>query len=126
LNIDLSKHGYKVNVLTRNQETENSKKLGALPNVTLFTGETDDEVALRKAFAGVDYAFVNLNSWALGIKNEIFWGIRIFEIAVQSGVKHYIWSSLDNFAPETQFDDSISAGHYYGKGHVEQWMSAVP
>jgi hypothetical protein len=82
--------------------------------------------SLQKAFAGVDYAFVNLNSWALGIKNEIFWGIRIFEIAVQSGVKHYIWSSLDNFFLETRYDDALRAGHYYGKGHVEQWMSALP
>lgn len=69
---------------------------------------------------------MNLNSWALGIKSEIFWGIRIFEIAVQCGVKHYIWSSLDNYFLETKYDDALRVGHYYGKGHVEQWMSALP
>jgi len=63
---------------------------------------------------------------ALGIKNEIFWGIRIFEVAVQSGVKHYIWSSLDNFFHETKYNDSLRIGHYYGKGHVEQWMRGNP
>ena len=89
-------------------------------------GAPTDEDALRKAFTGVDYAFVNLNSWALGIKNEIYWGIRTFEIAVQSGVKHYIWSSLDNYFLETHYDDSLRTGHYYGKGNVEQWMSALP
>jgi len=123
---ELAQHGFHVRVLTRNQDSENSKKLATLPNVSLYTGATDDEDALRKAFAGVDYAFVNLNSWALGIKNEIFWGIRIFEIAVQSGVKHYIWSSLDNYFLETRYDDSLRVGHYYGKGHVEQWMTALP
>jgi hypothetical protein len=92
----------------------------------LSIGAPDNEDDLRKAFAGVDFAFVNLNSWPLGIKNEIYWGIRIFEIAVQSGVKHYIWSSLDNFFHETGYDDSLRVGHYYGKGHVEQWMRAVP
>lgn len=92
----------------------------------LHIGSTDDESVLRSAFADVDYAFVNINSFALGIKNEIYWGIRIFEIAVQSGVKHYIWSSLDNYAASTGFNEELRCGHYYGKGHVEQWMAALP
>jgi len=114
-------------VLTRGPESENAKLLSKFPNVTLVTGSPDNDADLKRALAGIDYAFVNLNSWALGIKNEIFWGIRIFEIAVQSGVKHYIWSSLDNnyFHP-TGYDDSLRVGHYYGKGHVAQWMMAVP
>lgn len=123
---DLVKHDYKVVVLTRDPNSDNSKHLAALKNVTFSIGAPDDEAALRKAFTGVSYAFVNLNTWALGMKNEIYWGIRIFEIAVQSGVKHYIWSSLDNFFHETNYDESLRVGHYYGKGHVEQWMSSLP
>ena len=97
-----------------------------MSNVQLAVGAVDDAVALKAAFKDVKYAFVNLNSWAMGIKNEIFWGIRIFEIAMNSGVEHYIWSSLDNYFHETKYDDAMRAGHYYGKGHVEQWMMAVP
>lgn len=78
-------------------------------------GGPTDETALRSAFAVVDFAFVNLNSFSLGIKNELYWGIRIFEIAVQSLVKHYVWSSLDDYALETKYDDAIRCGHYYGK-----------
>lgn len=85
-----------------------------------------DVDAVRAAFSGAQLAFVNLNSWALGIKNEIFWGIRIFELAVQCGIDHYIWSSLDNFFLDTKYDDDLRVGHYYGKGHVEQWMRALP
>jgi hypothetical protein len=81
---------------------------------------------LRAAFKGVDYAFVNLNSWILGIKNETYWGIRIFELAVQSDVKHYIWSTLDNYCHETKYVDSLRVGHYYGKSYVQQWMMTVP
>ncbi|KAF2418503.1 NAD(P)-binding protein [Tothia fuscella] len=123
---ELARDGFNVRVLTRNQESDNSKKLATLQNVSLIAGAPDDDSALKKAFKDVDYAFVNLNSWALGIKNEIFWGIRIFEIAVQSGVEHYIWSSLDNYFLETRYDDALRVGHYYGKGHVQQWMSALP
>ena len=45
---------------------------------------------------------------------------------MQSGVKHYVWSSLDNYFLETKYDDSLRVGHYYGKGHVKQWMSSLP
>ncbi|KAL7935820.1 hypothetical protein V8C35DRAFT_321335 [Trichoderma chlorosporum] len=124
---ELDQHGYHVSVLTRAVESEQSQRLRNLvPNVRYVAGAPTDEDALRSAFAGVDYAFVDLNSFALGIKNEIYWGIRIFEIAVQSGVKHYIWSSLDNYGLETKYDDALRCGHYYGKGHVKQWMSALP
>lgn len=71
-------------------------------------------------------AFVNTNSFAIGIRNEIWWGVRTFEIAVQSGVQHYIWSSLDNFFHDKLYDESLRAIHYYGKGIVAQWMSAIP
>lgn len=113
-------------VQTRNPNSANAQTLAALENVSFAIGAPDDEEALKRAFVGIDYAFVNLNTWALGIKNEIYWGIRIFEIAVQSGVKHYIWSSLDNFFHQTKYDESLRVGHYYGKGHVEQWLSALP
>jgi uncharacterized protein YbjT (DUF2867 family) len=126
LTTELAQHGFNVRVLTRNQDSNNSKKLAAIQNVSLCTGTPDDEDSLRKAFAGIDYAFVNLNSWPLGIKNEIYWGIRVFEIAVQSGVQHYIWSSLDNYFHENRYDDALRVGHYYGKGHVQQWMTALP
>ncbi|KAF2099035.1 NAD(P)-binding protein [Rhizodiscina lignyota] len=123
---ELSKHNYNVRVLTRNPDDAHSKSLTSIPNVTLYAGDIKDVEALRAAFKGAHLAFVNLNSWVLGIKNEIFWGIRIFEIAVQCGIEHYIWSSLDNFFLETKYDDDLRVGHYYGKGHVEQWMTALP
>src|SRR4051812_44345785 len=86
---------YAVRVLTRSPESATAKELLALPNVSLAAGDASNEADLRKAFQGVDLAFVNTNSFAIGIRAEIFWGTRIFEIAVQSGVKHYIWSALE-------------------------------
>lgn len=41
-------------------------------------------------------------------------------------MKHFIWSSLDNFMFDTRYDDVFRVGHYYGKSHVEQWLSAIP
>ena len=94
--------------------------------MTFHVGPQDDDDVLRGAYSGIDLAFVNLNSFAIGIKNEIYWGIRNFELAVQAGVKHFVWSSLDNYMFDTQYDESLRTGHYYGKAHVEQWLYAIP
>jgi len=63
LNAELAQHGYNVRVLTRDPNSKHAKKLAAISNVSLYTGAPDDDASLKKAFAGVDYAFVNLNSW---------------------------------------------------------------
>ncbi|OQD81632.1 hypothetical protein PENANT_c026G11844 [Penicillium antarcticum] len=115
-----------IRVLTRDSTSENSQYLATISKVSLYVGQTDNEEDLKGAFAGIDLAHVNLNSFALGIKNELYWGIRIYEIAVQAGVKHFIWSSLDRFMADTNYDDETRVGHYYGKAYVEQWLSAIP
>jgi hypothetical protein len=40
-------------------------------------------------------AFVNTNGFAIGEKAEIYWGMRIYEIAVESGVEFFVWGNLD-------------------------------
>lgn len=112
--------------MTRDPTSASSQYLATLPKVSLYTGQTDNEDDLKGAFSGIDLAHVNLNSFALGIKEELYWGIRIYEIAVQSGVKHFIWSSLDRFMADTKYDDETRVIHYYGKAYVEQWLSAIP
>jgi hypothetical protein len=73
--IALSKTGrYNIRAFTRNSTSENAKLLASLPNVSLFLGSARSEPDLRNALNGVDLAFVNTNSFALGIKGETHWG----------------------------------------------------
>jgi hypothetical protein len=51
-------------------------------------GSAMNEDTVRRLFDGVDGAFVNLDGFAMGEKREVFWGIRIFELALTHGVKH--------------------------------------
>lgn len=112
-------------MLTRDPDSDNCKLLGKLPKVTLSVGATDDDDDLRRALFGIDLVFCNTNSFILGIKNETYWGIRIYQLAVQAGLKHFIWSSLDNFMLDTNFEESLRVGHYYGKAQVEQWLESI-
>jgi hypothetical protein len=45
-------------------------------------------------------------------------GMRIFEIAVQSRVQHYVWGSLDYSLKKGKYDEKFRVGHYDGKGKV--------
>lgn len=48
----------------------------------------------------------------------IYTGVRIFEIAVQSRVRHYVWGSLDYSLKKGNYDEKFRCGHYDGKGKV--------
>jgi uncharacterized protein YbjT (DUF2867 family) len=115
-----------IRVFTRSTTSANAKLLSSISNVSLQVGSSTSEPDLRAAFKDITHAFVNLNSFVLGQKAETYWGIRIFEIAVESGVKHFIWSSLDNVLKDSGYDEALRCGHYEGKARVAQWMKAQP
>jgi uncharacterized protein YbjT (DUF2867 family) len=117
---------HNVHVLTRDPHSTNAKYLQSFPNVVLHIGASESESDLRAAFTNITHAYINLNSFALGIKNETYWGIQIFQIARQSGVKHFIWSSLDNILADSGYDESFRVVHYEGKTRVTEWLKAQP
>jgi len=83
-----------------------------------------DEDIVRKAFVGAYGAFVNTDGFTLGEKAEIFLGMRIFELAVEAGVEHYIWGALDNSLRYGGYDPKFRCGHYDGKARVTEWLLA--
>ena len=65
------------------------------PHQTL-PGSVGDLDSVSRALQGVYGAFVNTDGFTVGEKGETYLGLRIFELAKQTGtVKHYVWSSLD-------------------------------
>lgn len=118
MSAELSRHSIysEVRVFTRSIDSVNCEKIAVLPKVTFALGSTDNEDNLRKALKGIDSVFCNLNSSVLGIRAEIYWGIRIYELCVQAGVKHFIWSSLDNYQNDVNYDETLRVGHYEAKG----------
>lgn len=96
LTIALSQSGrYNVRILTRNVKSERAIALTSLPNVRPLQGSADNVNDLHAAFKGVYGAFVNTDGFTLGEKNELFYGIRAYEIARHEGVQHYIWGNTD-------------------------------
>ncbi|KAN0104833.1 NAD(P)-binding protein [Hyaloscypha variabilis] len=122
---ELSKtNAYTIHVLTRTPTSPSTVKLSSLPNVTIIPGSGYNEATLHSAFQGIDIAFVNLNGFAIGEKAELYWGIRLFELAAEHRVKHFIWASLPSSYKLSGYNPIFRTGHFDGKAKVADWISA--
>lgn len=109
---------FSVRILSRNAKSEESVSLAAIPRITVVEADTYDEDNLISAFEGVHAVFVNTNGFAVGEKAEIFWGIRIYEIAYWAGVKHFIYSSLPFVSKKSGFNPKYRVPFVDGKAKV--------
>jgi uncharacterized protein YbjT (DUF2867 family) len=117
---------YAARVITRNGSSKDAQELAKLPGVTIVEGDSYSESDLRKAFQGVDYVFANTNGFAVGEKSEIYWGIRLYELAREFKVKHFIYAGLEYASKLGNFDPKYRTGHLDGKGKVVDYIAAQP
>jgi hypothetical protein len=75
---------------------------------------------------GVYGVFANTNGFAIGQAKEIFWGIRMYEIAAGCGVQHFVWGGLPYASKLGKFDPKYAIGHADGKAKVAQYLAAQP
>ncbi|KAL6807054.1 hypothetical protein GGI42DRAFT_366752 [Trichoderma sp. SZMC 28013] len=117
---------FSVKLLSRDITSAACRELEALPNVTLVQGDCYDEDTLVSAFQGVDGCFVNTNGFAIGEKSEIFWGIRMYEIAYWAGVKHFVYSSLPYVSKKSGFNPKYRVPFVDGKAKVVDYLKSQP
>ncbi|KAK4498993.1 hypothetical protein PRZ48_009504 [Zasmidium cellare] len=110
---------YSALLLTRNPSSPRALTLASLPHVTLLRGTQDSLPSLHAAFAHNPYgAWVNTDGFTLGEKNELFYGIRTYEIARHYDVKHFIWANTDYALKVAGWDERYHWGHNDAKGRV--------
>ena len=112
--------------MTRSLETAEAKALAELPHVKLFKGDCYNEADLQKAFEGVQLAFANTNGFAIGEKAEIYWGIRMYELARQHGLEHFVWGGVDYGSKLGGFAKKYRCGHLDGKNKVTGEFRRIP
>lgn len=115
---------YAVRVLTRNKNSERAQMLAKLPNVELLEGKQDSQQDLHKGFKGAWGAWINTDGFTLGEKNEIFYGIRAYEIARHEGVQHYVYASTDYAVKDANWNEEYHWGHNDAKGRVADFIYA--
>jgi len=113
---------YAVRVLSRDSTSPRAKALFELGNVSFLDGSFADEAILREGLRSCDGAFVNIDGFNTGEKTEIYWAIRSYEIAIEEGIKFFVYGNLDYALKKSGYDSRFRTGHYDGKGRIGEWI----
>ncbi|KAF4337922.1 nitrogen metabolic regulation nmr [Fusarium beomiforme] len=113
---------YSLRVLTRDKNSERAKQLAELGDVEFIEGSFANEDNLRQGYEGCWGAFVNIDGFNTGEKTETYWTIRAYELAIESGIKFFVFGNLDYGYKKSGYDPKFRCGHYDGKGRMAEWM----
>lgn len=111
--------------MTRNLESSRAKLIADLPNVSLLHGSQDNQEDLHNVFRGAYGAWVNLDGFTLGEKDELFYGFRAYEIARSERVQHYVWANIEYALYNADFDEKYHCGHMESKGRVGKFILSL-
>jgi len=113
---------YSVVALTRDASSRRARALAGLGNVTLLEGTFTDEATLCAGLRRCDGAYINIDGFNTGEKTEMYWAIRTYEIALEEGIRFFVYGNLDYALKKARYDSKFHAGHYDGKGRVGEWV----
>jgi hypothetical protein len=99
-----------------------AKELATLGNVSFIEGTFADENVLRAGYSGCDGAYVNLDGFNSGEKTEMYWAMRAYELALESGIRFFVYGNLDFVYKKAGYNAKFRTGHYDGKGRIGEWI----
>src|SRR5258708_17627897 len=103
---------FKVRALTRNPEK--NRELAE----QVVEADLDKPETLKAAFEGEDGVFLVTNFWASGGADELKQATAAIRAASDSGVKHFIWSTLPDV--ETISGGKFNVPHFTGKAKIDR------
>ncbi|KAF8188178.1 NAD-P-binding protein [Mycena galopus ATCC 62051] len=117
---------YAVRALTRDPNSSFAQEL-ARRGVECVKGSFTDYAAVARALEGAYGAWVNTDGFTVGETEEIYAGMRIYEVAKRvPSLRHYVWSNLRYVLKNGGFNPDYAAGHMNAKGRVGEWLSVQP
>ncbi|KAJ3871538.1 hypothetical protein F5051DRAFT_433778 [Lentinula edodes] len=118
---------WSIRALTRDPTSERAQVLSSW-GVELFKGRIDESLdSITPAFEGCYGVYVNIDSFTVGQRIEIYAGIKLYEQARRAHIKHFVWSGLDYASKLGNFDPKYRlAFHFDAKGIVGEFLRAQP
>jgi len=119
---------FTVRAITRNPQSEKARAL-ASAGAEVVAANVDDEASLRRAFDGAYGAFCVTFFWDhFSAEREIAEAAAMARAAKAAGVRHVIWSTLDDTRKFMRLDDprmptlhgKYKVPHFDGKGEADQ------
>jgi uncharacterized protein YbjT (DUF2867 family) len=121
---------FAVRAVTRNASTDKAKELAEL-GAEVVEADIDDIQSLKKVFAGCYGAFCVTFYWAhLSPEKELAEAKGMAEAAKAAGIKHVIWSTLEDTRRWIPLDDNrmptlqgkYKVPHYDAKGEANKFF----
>jgi uncharacterized protein YbjT (DUF2867 family) len=118
------KGGFTARAITRDTKSDKARELAQL-GADLVAADIDDEASVRKAFEGVQGAFCVTFFWEhFSPEKEMAQVQNMAEAAKSAGVKHVIWSTLEDTRQWVPLTDNrmptlkgkFKVPHFDGKG----------
>jgi uncharacterized protein YbjT (DUF2867 family) len=123
--------GFAARALTRKINSDKAKAL-AQQGAEVVAADLDNEDSLKKAFAGAHGVFVVTNFWEhFSAEKEIAQATNAAKAAKAAGVKHVIWSTLEDTRNWVPLSDNrmptlggkYKVPHFDGKGEADKAFS---
>ncbi|XP_011889769.1 PREDICTED: putative nmrA-like family domain-containing protein ENSP00000305954 [Cercocebus atys] len=117
---------FAVRAVTRDVTRPNALELQRL-GAEVVKGDLNDKASVDSALKGAYGAFLVTNFWdALNKDKEVFQGKLVADTAKHLGLKHVVYSGLENVKRLT--DGKLQVPHFDSKGEVEEyfWSIGIP
>jgi uncharacterized protein YbjT (DUF2867 family) len=122
------KSEFAVRAITRKTDSDKAKALAAL-GAEVVAADLDDAASLKKAFAGAYGVYGVTNFWEhFSVEREIAQARAMAQAAKETGVKHFIWSTLEDTRKLVPLSDNrmptlqgkYKVPHFDGKGEANK------
>src|SRR6266850_2185691 len=114
----LQNKGFHLRGLTRNPESERAAALAGR-GVDVVKGDLDDEATLRRALTGAWGVFGVQTALEAGVEREEEQGKRLATMARESGVEHYVYTSVGSAHKRTGIP------HFDNKWRIEETVRGL-
>lgn len=123
--------GFAVRALTRDVNSEKAKELAKL-GAEVVAADVDDAASIEKAFRGAYGAFCVTFFWAhMSPEREITEVKTMAEAAKRTGLRHAIWSTLEDTRKWVPLNDNrmptlhgkYKVPHFDGKGEADHFFT---
>ena len=125
--------GFGVRAITRNPNSEAAKALAAR-GAEIVAADIDDRQSMHRAFEGAYGAFCVTFFWAhFSVEREMAEARTMAELAKETGVRHVIWSTLEDTRKWVPLSDDrmptlqgkYKVPHLDGKGEADAYFSEL-
>lgn len=129
--LDQPHGGFRARALTRDPKSEKARALAAR-GAEVVVADLDDAASLRAAFAGAHGAYCVTNFWEhFSPEKELSQARNLAQAAAAAGLKHVIWSTLEDTRRWVPLDDErmptlmhqYKVPHFDAKGGADHFFT---